>query len=126
MTTARSQIVDTDLTRYYHCISRCVRGAFLCGEGYEHRKDWIEQRIELLAANFALSVAGFSVMDNHILCFCDWIRTMFRFGAIRKCSGDGLGFIPRQTWTSTILMSCKCGWITMSKIRNGSKNFVSD
>lgn len=66
MTTARSQIVDTDLTRYYHCISRCVRGAFLCGEGYEHRKDWIEQRIELLAANFALSVAGFSVMDNHI------------------------------------------------------------
>ena len=43
MTTARGQIVDTDLTRYYHCISRCVRGAFLCGDGYEHRKDWIEQ-----------------------------------------------------------------------------------
>lgn len=66
MTTARGQIVDTDLTRYYHCISRCVRGAFLCGDGYEHRKDWIEQRIELLAQNFAISVAGFSVMDNHI------------------------------------------------------------
>ena len=46
MTTARIQLVDADLT---HCISRCVRGAFLCGEGYERRKDWIEQRIEMLA-----------------------------------------------------------------------------
>ena len=66
MTAARSELVDAELTRYYHCISRCVRGAFLCGEGYEHRKDWIEKRIELLAQNFAISVAGFSVMDNHI------------------------------------------------------------
>ena len=66
MTTARSEIVDPDLTRYYHCISRCVRGAFLCGEGFEHRKTWIEKRIELLANNFAISIAGFAVMDNHI------------------------------------------------------------
>ena len=66
MTTARSELVDPDLTRYYHCISRCVRGAFLCGEGFEHRKTWIEKRIELLANNFAISIAGFAVMDNHI------------------------------------------------------------
>ena len=66
MTTARSQLVDLDVTRYYHCISRCVRRAFLCGDGYEHRKQWIEDRIELLAASFAVSVCGFSVMDNHL------------------------------------------------------------
>jgi hypothetical protein len=66
MTIARKQLVDTSVTRWYHCISRCVRGAHLCGEGFEHRKQWIEQRLELLAGNFAVAVAGFAVMDNHL------------------------------------------------------------
>ena len=66
MTVARKQLVDLEMTRYYHCISRCVRRAFLCGEGFEHRKQWIEERIELLARNFAVSVCGFSVLDNHL------------------------------------------------------------
>lgn len=66
MTIARKVLVDLSLTRYYHCISRCVRGAFLCGEGFAHRKAWIEQRLETLAAQFAVSVCGFAVMDNHL------------------------------------------------------------
>ncbi|MFV2073835.1 MAG: transposase [Thermoanaerobaculales bacterium] len=66
MTVARSQLVDLDVTSYYHCISRCVRKAFLCGEGNEHRKGWIEDRLEELAGIFAVSVCGFSVMDNHL------------------------------------------------------------
>ena len=73
MTIACRQLVDASLTRYYHCISRCVRRAFLCGEGFEHRKQWMEDRLELLAANFAVSVCGFRVMDNHlhVLCWLD-------------------------------------------------------
>ncbi len=66
MTVARSQIVDPDVTPYYHCISQCVRRAYLCGEGYEHRKTWIEDRMEELASIFAVSISGFSVMDNHL------------------------------------------------------------
>jgi REP element-mobilizing transposase RayT len=66
MTVARSQLVDVSVTRYYHCISRCVRRAFLCGEGYEHRKQWIEDRLETLSGCFAVSVCGFAVMDNHL------------------------------------------------------------
>lgn len=66
MTTARNKIVDLNVTRYYHCISRCVRGAFLCGGELEHRKQWLEDRLEHLANSFAVSVAGFAVMDNHL------------------------------------------------------------
>jgi len=66
MTMARKLLVDVSVTRFYHCISRCVRKAFLCGEGCEHRKQWLEDRLELLAENFAVSVCGFSLMDNHL------------------------------------------------------------
>jgi REP element-mobilizing transposase RayT len=66
MTVARSQLVDVNVTRYYHCISRCVRRAHLCGEGFEHRKQWIEDRLETLSGCFAVSVCGFAVMDNHL------------------------------------------------------------
>lgn len=66
MTVPRSRLVDLSVTRYYHCISRCVRRAFLCGEGYEHRKVWIEQRLAHLARQFAIAVGGYAVMDNHL------------------------------------------------------------
>jgi len=66
MTVARSQLVDVEVTRYYHCLSRCVRREHLCGEGFEHRKQWIEDRLETLAGCFAVSVCGFAVMDNHL------------------------------------------------------------
>jgi hypothetical protein len=35
---ARAQLVDTSVTRWYHCITRCVRRAFLLGEGDKNRK----------------------------------------------------------------------------------------
>ena len=66
MTTARKVLVDLKVTPYYHCISRCVRRAFLCGEGHGHRKQWIEDRLQELAGIFAIDVCGFSIMDNHL------------------------------------------------------------
>jgi REP element-mobilizing transposase RayT len=38
----------------------------LCGEGFEHRKQWIEDRLQTLSEAFAVSVCGFAVMDNHL------------------------------------------------------------
>jgi hypothetical protein len=70
MTTARRELVDVSVTRWYHCISKCVRGGFLMGAGYEDRKDWIENRLQQLASSFAISVGGFAVMDNHLHVLC--------------------------------------------------------
>mgnify|MGYP001362502162 CR=1 FL=1 len=46
----RKQQVSVEATPYYHCVSRCVRQAFLCGtdsvsgQSYEHRRGWLEER----------------------------------------------------------------------------------
>lgn len=66
MATPRSQIVDESVTPWYHCISRCVRRAQLCGEGRGHRKDWIVDRLRELVGIFAVDCGGFAAMDNHL------------------------------------------------------------
>jgi REP element-mobilizing transposase RayT len=66
MATPRAQLVDEAVTPWYHCVSRCVRKAFLCGQGAEHRKRWIEQRLQFLASLFSIDCGGFAVMDNHL------------------------------------------------------------
>ncbi len=45
MTMARAHLVDPAVTRWYHCVTRCVRRAFLLGEGPEDRKKWIKCRL---------------------------------------------------------------------------------
>jgi len=53
MTIARAHLVDPAVTRWYHCVTRCVRRAFLLGEGMHDRKSWIEHRLEELAEIFS-------------------------------------------------------------------------
>jgi hypothetical protein len=37
MTIARAQLVDASLTRWCHCVTRCVRRVFPLGEGDHNR-----------------------------------------------------------------------------------------
>ena len=67
----RSVTVDPDEPGFYHCMSRCVRRAFLCGEdpvsgrNFDHRRDLMERRLIDLAEGFAVSLYSWAVMSNH-------------------------------------------------------------
>ncbi len=71
MTQARSRQVSLEDTPYYHCISRCVRRAFLCGEdhvtgeNYEHRKPWVVEKLKDLSEVFAIDICAYAIMSNH-------------------------------------------------------------
>ena len=74
MAKARKTQVSLEATPYYHCVTRCVRRSFLCGvdsysgQSYEHRRQWVEDRLYKLVSVFAIELCAFCVMSNHVLC----------------------------------------------------------
>ena len=72
MAVARSNYVDLSVTPYYHCMSRCVRQAYLCGkdahsgQNYEHRREWVRDRLRCLSRSFAIDILAYAVMSNHL------------------------------------------------------------
>ena len=71
MTTPRATQVSLADTPYYHCVARCVRRAFLCGvdefsgQNYEHRRQWIVDKLQSLSAIFSIDICAYAVMSNH-------------------------------------------------------------
>jgi REP element-mobilizing transposase RayT len=71
MPKSRKRQVDDSATPYYHCMVRCVRRAYLCGtdkqsgKNYDHRKQWIVERMKLLTEVFAIEICAYAVMSNH-------------------------------------------------------------
>ena len=71
MTVARNQQICIEETPYYHVVSRCVRRAFLCGKdqitgkSFEHRREWLIDRIKKVTSVFAIDVCSYAIMSNH-------------------------------------------------------------
>lgn len=71
MATPRAETVNPIERGTYHCWSRCVRRAYLCGfdsltgKSFNHRKGWVECRMQALVRIFAIDVLAYALMDNH-------------------------------------------------------------
>ena len=71
MALPRSELVDRENGGFYHLYNRCVRQAWLCGqdpytgENFDHRREWIEQRLLTLTEVFPIDVYAYAVMSNH-------------------------------------------------------------
>ena len=71
MTQSRQSQVSLSDTPYYHCIARCVRRAYLCGEdkytekSFEHRRQWVVERMHYLASLFNIDICAYAIMSNH-------------------------------------------------------------
>ncbi|WP_065188100.1 transposase [Shewanella woodyi] len=67
----RTQMSIED-TSWYHCCSRVTRRAFLfgndelTGKNYDYRRDWVESLLLKLGDIFAIDVAAYAVMSNHL------------------------------------------------------------
>ena len=72
MTISRSDIVQDGAEGVYHCTTRCVRHAFLCGydryseKSYEDRREWIRIRIKELSGLFAVEVLAYCILSDQL------------------------------------------------------------
>jgi hypothetical protein len=60
----RKSLVSLEATPYYHCVSRCVRRAFLCGQDKLTDQN-LEYRLLNLVNIFVIDIAAYTVMSNH-------------------------------------------------------------
>ncbi len=71
MTVPRRSLISLSDTPYYHCYVRCVRRAFLFGDdkytgvNYDHRREWIREKILSQTDVFAIDCCAYAVMSNH-------------------------------------------------------------
>ncbi|MEC4728497.1 transposase [Shewanella sp. D64] len=67
----RTQVSIED-TPAYHCCSRVSRRAYLFGDdkytgkNYDHRRGWVESQLLKLGGIFAIDIAAYAVMSNHL------------------------------------------------------------
>jgi REP element-mobilizing transposase RayT len=68
----RCEVFDPKEISIMHCINRAVRRAMLCGfdqhtgQDYEHRRDWVKDRLVFLASQYGVDVLGYAIMGNHL------------------------------------------------------------
>ncbi len=100
---ARNNYVIEGEEGVYHCISRCVRRAYLCGydplsgRDFSHRKKWILDRLKHLAGIFAIDVCAYAIMENHVHSILRTRPDILRSWSDSDVAARWLGLCPRKS-----------------------------
>ena len=92
LTYARSILIPRSTPGTFHCVSRCVRRAFLCGEdrltglSFEHRRQWVEDRIHELAGIFGVGLCGDEQPSGWLRSDTVGQRNSFRRTILNRCN----------------------------------------
>lgn len=68
----RRDVFDPHEVSVMHCTNRGVRRAMLMGydpytkKSYAHRREWVQNRLRFLAAEYGIDVLGYAIMGNHL------------------------------------------------------------
>ncbi len=124
----RYRQVSLEDTPYYHCISRCVRRAFLCGSDpvtgfdFEHRRQWIVDRIKLMCSVFAVDLCAYAILSSHY-----HIVVRINVDAVRQWSDEEVASRWMQVFSGPPLMHqyLKNVSLTESELKNVSELFAT-
>ena len=67
----RADVFSPDEIATVHVMNRVVRRCFLMGDdpfsgkNYDHRKEWIENELERVAAFFGIDLLNYAILSNH-------------------------------------------------------------
>ena len=67
---ARAEVFAPDEVAIVHVMNRVVRRCFLLGTdtvtgiNYDHRKAWIEEQLQRMAAYFGIDLLGFAILKS--------------------------------------------------------------
>jgi hypothetical protein len=104
MPKARKTQASIEAAPYYHCISRSIRRAFLCGkdsqsgQNYEHRRQWIEDRLLSLSNIFATDIAAYTIMNNHyhVVLSIKTLKNSFKHQSCIQVAGSFCSLKPTE------------------------------
>lgn len=119
MPQARHRQISLEDTPYYHCISRCVRRAFLCGKdthtgfNFQHRRQWIVDRIRLLCSVFAVDLCAYAIMSNHY-----HIVVRINVDQIKQWSDQEVASRWMQLFSGPLLMRQYLGSACLTAVEN--------
>ena len=114
MTMPRAHLVEPWVTRWYHCVTRCVRRAFLLSEGPINRRESIELRLQELAKIVAIAV-GPVALERLVLrvkarfrdLFFDWTEIEYRQMLIDLIDENVLALQAKLEWHKR--QNARCG-----------------
>ena len=89
MTIARAHLVDPSVTRWYHCVTRRVRRAFLLGEGCTTGKAGSNIGSRNLLKSSRWASRDLRSWTITCTCWCGWIRTLSGASRMRMLCDAG-------------------------------------